>query len=283
MDGVIGRNVALTGLPRGGTTLACQLLGGCFDAVSLFEPMDVMTLATHDRDASLGDVAAFYRTSRASLLADGRARSKQSDGRVPDNPFDAPGADGRRPHVVEPGWISVPPPVPGFTLVVKHNAAFAALLPELQRCFETVAIVRNPVAALGSWWSVDLPVSQGRAPAGERLDAALALRLAACSNAGERQIVLLDWFFRRFTMLPRAHVVRYEDIVATDGQALFDTLGLEPRERPRLHSRNMSRVYPLERDPATLEALLDYDGAWRGWYERDALARLARARSEGSV
>lgn len=274
MDVLSGRNIALTGLPRGGTTLACQLLGGCIDTVGLFEPMDVMSLPM-DRAAAIAQVASFFSSSRESLQASGRARSKQAHGRVPDNPFAAPDADGHRRQIVEPGWIEVSPPRAGFALVVKHNAAFAALLPELAQSFETVAIVRNPVAALGSWWSVDLPVSQGRAPAAERFDASLRSRLDACTSPGRRQIALLDWFFSAFATLPPSRVIRYEDIVASDGRALFDRVGLTPSTARTLQSRNASRVYPLDRDPGTLDALVAYDGAWRRWYPQDALATLA--------
>ena len=266
-----GRDIALTGLPRGGTTLACRLLGDCDRTVSLFEPMDVMALPTDDRGAAIDAVADFYRASRASLQARGRAPSKQSGGQVPDNPFGAPDASGRRPQVVAPGWIDVPPPPPGFTLAVKHNAAFAALLPELATRYETFAIVRSPVAALGSWASVELPVSQGRVPVGERLDPSLAARLDACADLPSRQVLLIDWFFERFSALPDAHVLRYEDIVASDGRALFDATGLAPRTLPRLESRNASRLYPLDRCRTAVDALLAHDGAWRRWYGREAL------------
>ena len=276
MDVVSGRDIALTGVPRGGTTLACRLLGDCELAVSLFEPMEVMTLPAHDRAAALDVVAGFYRSSRASLQATGCAPSKQAGGAVPDNPFGAPDADGRRPQVAAPGWIEVAPPPPGFTLAIKHNAAFAALLPELADRFDTYAIIRNPVAALGSWASVDLPVSQGRVPAGERLDPALAARLDACADLPMRQVRLIDWFFERFTALPDAKVLRYEDIVASDGRALFDATGLAPRTLPRLESRNASRLYPLDRCRAAVEALLAHDGAWRRWYDEGALRDTAR-------
>ena len=34
-----GRDLVLTGIPRGGTTLACRLLVFCDDSVALFEPL----------------------------------------------------------------------------------------------------------------------------------------------------------------------------------------------------------------------------------------------------
>ena len=54
---------------------------------------------------------------------------------------------------------------PGFDLVVKHNALFTALLPDLLSAFPVYGIVRNPLAVLASWNAVNLPVKQGRIPA----------------------------------------------------------------------------------------------------------------------
>ncbi|GAB6195031.1 hypothetical protein PAGU2595_003300 [Lysobacter xanthus] len=258
--------------------MACRLLGDCVDTVSLFEPMDVMTLPT-DEAPALVEIATFFSRTREGLLRDGRAASKHAGGIVPDNPFGPPDALGRRTPLVAPGWIEVPRPSPDFTMVVKHNAAFAALLPELASRFETYAVVRNPVAALGSWWSLDLPVSRGRAPAGERLDPSLQARLDACATEGERQLILMDWFFARFATLPPERVLRYEDIVASSGAALYAATGLVPRICPQLESRNASRDYPLERDPRTVDALLEHEGAWTRWYDRDELARVAGARN----
>lgn len=263
-----GRDIALTGVPRGGTTLACRLLGDCEDTVSLFEPMDVMALPAGDEAAAIDAVEAFYRACRERLAGDGRLPSKQRDGRVPDNPFGDRDADGRRALVAEAGWIHVEPrPGADCTLVVKHNAAFAALLPGLARRVETVAVVRNPAAVLASWHSVALPVTDGRIPAGERLDAGLRHRLDALGEVVDRQLLLLEWFFARFAEhLPARQVVRYEDIVATGGSALIGMLGLVAARPATLASRNANPLYDAPRLRHALRALCNASGSWERWY-----------------
>ncbi|WP_330970763.1 hypothetical protein, partial [Lysobacter sp. A3-1-A15] len=120
-------------------------------------------------------------------------------------------------------------------LVIKHNAAFTALLPQLRERFQTRAIVRHPLSVLASWNSVDLPVSRGHIPAGERLDAALAAQLQAEPERLRRQLIVLEWFFARFaTALAPAEVLRYEDIVATQGEALRASAGLSGRSDAQL-------------------------------------------------
>lgn len=271
-----GRDIALTGVPRGGTTLACQLLGRCAGTVALFEPMEVMQLPV-DRADAVASVEAFFAHARQTLQRDGRAPSKQRDGQVPDNPFGGRDASGRRELLATPGTLRVAPPAPGFTLVVKHNAAFAALLPQLRDAIETYAVVRNPMAVLASWQSVELPVTQGHAPAGERLDPVLAQELLRHPTVAARQLELLDWFFARFAAhLPPERVLRYEDIVASGGALLQSRVGLAPAPDGAMSTRNANALY-RGMDADTLDALLARPGAWRAWYPDDELAAAASA------
>ena len=60
------------------------------------------------------------------------------------------------------GEIAIDKPLSArFTLLIKHNALFAALLPRLTESFPCLALVRNPLSVLASWQTVDLPVHPG--------------------------------------------------------------------------------------------------------------------------
>ena len=277
-----GNDLALTGIPRGGTTLACRLAGLARDCVALFEPMDPGTLPV-DRGAAIDGVGAFFRDTRQRLEREGVAPSKQRDGQVPDNPYSAPDANGKRQWLVAPGLIEMPPPAPGFTLAVKHNASFTALLPELARRMRVVAVVRNPLAVLASWNTVELPVSGGRIPAGERFDPALARRLDGEPDRLQRQLVVVEWFFQRFREAGDAiAVVRYEDIVATGGQALYAAAGLQGEGDGSLQGRNASATYRGIDVAGMAAGLARAGGAWRHWYAQadiDAVAGQLGARA----
>lgn len=263
------RNIILTGVPRGGTTLGCHLLHSCVDTIALVEPMDVTRLPLAPA-AALDHIDAFFSATRSRVLSDGAAPSMHIQGQVPDNPFgDATDSAGRRTLLLDHGDIAVRPPGPGFTLVVKHNAVFAALLPGLAHRFETYAIVRNPLSVLASWNTVDLPVAHGRLPAGERLDPDLARRLDADSDTLSRQITILRWFFARFrTFLAFDRVLRYEDIVTSQGHKLRQAVGLIAESRPALETRNASALYRRV-DAAGLADVLrnTADPAWSPWYQ----------------
>ena len=278
-----GRDLALTGVPRSGTTLCCHLLGRARGTVALFEPMEVQRLP-RDRGAAMAAIEAFFADSRASLAADGSAWSQQVDGRVPDNPFASHrGSDGQRRREAVRGRIRLdPPPPPGFALAIKHNAAFTALLPELASRMEVCAIVRNPLAVLASWHSVDLPVSRGRLPAGEHFDPDLARRLDAEPDRVSRQLLILDWLFDRYARhLPPSRVLAYETVVATGGVALAAAFGLELAAQS-LAERNASRLYSAQMCEELATRLQKDRGAWRSRYGDDEVAALLQRMRGGA-
>lgn len=276
-----GRTLLLTGVPRGGTTLACRLLGQAPETVALFEPMDVLSLPA-EPEAALAAIAAFAEQARARLLREGVAPSKVHAGQVPDNPFGEPDPhSGQRRAQAHPGLLRLPaPPAPGFTLAIKHNAAFTALLPALARRFEVLAVVRHPLPVLASWQTVPLPVAEGRLPAGERLDAALAERLAGLPERLERQLAILDWCYARYAQtLPPERVLRYEDIVESGGARLYRAAGLSAPAQP-LRARNANPLYRTAPLQTLAAALAARPGAYRHWYRPQEIgAMLARMRS----
>lgn len=271
------RNIALTGIPRSGTTLCCNLLGQAADTVALFEPMPVHQLPV-DHALAADVIADYFAQSRRELLEGGTASSQQVGGLVPDNPFgnerDASGQRVRQAHL---GKITVDKPLsPQFTLVIKHNAAFTALLDVLALRFDCYAVIRNPLSVLASWNSVALPVASGRLPAGERLDPALAARLDEEPDVLERQLLLLDWLFARFgKMVPDERIIRYEEVVGSQGAALARITGVAVPPLP-LRSRNSSALYDVQACARYAERLLAHPGPWRGFYQPDdVMAALA--------
>ncbi|MDQ3694403.1 MAG: sulfotransferase, partial [Chloroflexota bacterium] len=147
-------NVLISGTPRSGTTLTCHLLNKLPDTVALHEPMNVKafaSLAGHDQIADA--VERFCGEQRQSILSRGVAISKQAGGKVPDNPIETTRSTERlRRSVVSRGEIVVAKPLsPAFSLVIKHNASFAAALGALVRRFPVYAVIRNPLATLASW------------------------------------------------------------------------------------------------------------------------------------
>ncbi|WHZ19750.1 MAG: hypothetical protein OJF55_001899 [Rhodanobacteraceae bacterium] len=269
-------DLALTGVPRGGTTLACRLLGEAQDTVALFEPMAVDRLP-HDPDAACTEVAGYFRAVRARIRRERRAPSRLHAGKLPDNPFAARSTDARRAWQAELGDMIVDKPLTDhFHLVIKHNAAFLALLPQLTQRMPVIGVLRNPLAVLCSWHSVDLPVAQGRLPAGERLDPGLARCLANEPDVLARQLHILDWCFGRLLRwLPPECLLRYEDIVTNGGVNLCAAAGVQG-EPVVLHNRNAEPQCERDRITVLADALCRHAGPCVDAYGRASVATLAK-------
>ena len=269
----------LSGIPRSGTSLCCRLAGGLPDTVALSEPMHRQAFEGVESpiEACLR-VEEFARSVRFRISVEGRAPSVQVAGRLDDDRVAGwDRAEGlRRPRGGQ-GEILIDKPLSsGFELLIKHNALFTALLPRLVTSMATLALVRNPLAVLASWQTVDLPVQRGRIPAGEQFDDALRRRLDNEPLALRRQVVILNWFFRRFAAyLEPDNVIRYEDLVNSSGRALFRLLGQGSGHAVELENRNGNRFYQGMEVDSLLRALEKESGAWSKFYSLADCERVA--------
>ncbi|MCY4059216.1 MAG: hypothetical protein OXG44_14560 [Gammaproteobacteria bacterium] len=268
----------LTGIPRSGSSLACRLAGQLPDFVALSEPMARAEFAglTAPSEA-LATIKRFDRLTRGRIATQRRARTIHVDGRLADNVVDADAVDGLRRRQVAQAEIDIDKPLSeGFSLLIKHNALFAALLPQVVPSFRCIGLVRNPLAVLASWQTVDLPINRGRIPAGEQFDAGLRAALDHDADTLARQLTVINWFFARYgEELAAVRILRYEELVASGGKALFAMLGHANAKRVSLTSRNDHAVYRDTDIDRLLGALLDDRGAWTRFYSRTDCEALA--------
>jgi hypothetical protein len=273
----LGNNVLITGTPRSGTTLTCHLLNKLPDTVALHEPMRVKAFESLSRDEIDEEIRRFCEEQRTSLRLRGRAISKNVDGVVPDNPIgEGRSADGLRKRLVSKGEIVVDKPLSAdFMLVIKHNSAFTAVLETLVIRFPVYGVIRNPLATLASWSSVEFSASSGYARAAERLDPDLKARLSAIDDDLDRQICLLDWFHGQFRRhLGDEAILRYESVVGTGGRVLSMVNPRAEGLREPMESRNTNKLYDVAVTFRIGERLLASDGAFWEWYSRESVESL---------
>lgn len=274
----------LTGIPRSGSSLACRLAGQLPDFVALSEPMaraGFAGLATPSE--ALATIEDFARRTCARIATRRRASTIQVDGRLTDDVVVADAVDGLRRRQAAPAEIDIDKPLSdGFSLLIKHNALFAALLPQLAASFRCIGLVRNPLAVLASWQTVDLPVNRGRIPAGEQFDPDLRTALDCDADALARQVTVINWFFAQYgDGLAAERILRYEELVASGGETLFGMLGRGEAQPVPLASRNDHALYRDADIDRLLAALLDSGGAWTRFYNRaDCEAVAERLASE---
>jgi hypothetical protein len=273
------RNVVLTGLPRSGTTLACHLLNKLPNTVALLEPIEPSQFADllPDREAIADALERWYRKMRRRALKEGEVVTKHVGGEVPDNPFEGKqSGEELRQWLASKGRVRVGKDLDrAFSLVVKDPPMFTALLPILARRFPTFAVVRNPLAVLASWNSVDIPARHGRAPKAEVYDPELVRRITATEDRIERQLDLLDWWCERFEQcLPDGHVLRYENIVASGGKALATIVPAARGLNEPLSGRNANTLYDRKDVAEIGEKLLKSKGAYWRFYPRESVEEL---------
>lgn len=278
------RNVVLTGLPRSGTTLACHLLNRLPDTVAVLEPFEAGRFAglLPDREAVADAMERWYGKARRRALRKGEVTTSHVGGEIPDNPFGVRG-EGEEPRrwIASKGRVRVGKELgEDFFLVVKDPPMFTALLPILAQRFPAFAMVRNPLAVLASWNSVDIPARQGRVPKAEIYHQDLVHRMSSIDDRLERQLSLLDWWYERFEQfLPKDHTIRYEDLVATGGRALAVVVPAAGGLDELLSERNANEIYDREEVARVGKRLLASEGAYWHFYSResveDLLARFA--------
>ena len=275
------RTWLLTGIPRSGSSLCCRLAGKLSGVVGLSEPInrDLSSSAT-DAETACGLIERFVESTRARAIAEGIVPTVHVHGQLDDDRVEGEaGDDGLRRRRGEQGEIALATALaPDFGLLIKHNALFAALLPHLAPRFDCLAIVRNPLAILASWQTVDLPVARGRIPAGEQFDPGLRASLDAEPDLLRRQVGILNWFFQQYdAYLDARKVIRYEDLIATGGRVLYQALGDAQAPPEALASRNDNVAYDAVDVGRLLQALLERGGAWSGFYAASELAAVAEA------
>jgi len=279
---VRNRNVVLTGLPRGGTTLTCRLLNQLPDTVALHEPIAPGKFAdARDESDVLEGVERFYRRMRRMIRRERVAVSKNVGGRITDNAYEQTrSGSGLRTQTggkgAEKGKVVVDKELKKeFLLIVKQPALFSALLPVLAQRFPCYAIVRNPLSVLASWNSVDHKVREGHSRGAELYDEVLRGELASTDDRVSRQLLLLSWWYERFyTTLDKDHIIRYEELVSSGGRALSAINPAAKTLNEPLSSQNLNALYDHGEMRELGSRLLRTEGAYWRFYTRESVERL---------
>ena len=239
-----------------------------------------------DADTVAERISSFCAESRASLRENGTAISDHAEGQVPDNiAGEAVVAGGSRPRQTKRGPVKFDKSLSeNFTLAIKHPVAFSALLKTLTKRFECYAIVRNPLATLASWNSLEwLNVRNGHAPIGEKLDENLQRDLAAMPDRIDRQLHILEWFYARFRdFLPPDALIKYEDVVSSQGRELGRFFPGAENLKEDLTSKNVNKLYDRALMLELGERLLARSSVVWDFYKRDEVEKLLAEAGAGT-
>jgi hypothetical protein len=254
--------------------LTCRLLNQVEDVVALQEPMDVSAfgrLGSPEKIYKMID--DFLHEVRTAALEQGMMYTKHVHGKIADNYFQPPEETTEiRKNLSERSYIKLDRKVtPNMVMVVKHNAAFTALLPDLSRHYPVFAMIRNPLWALASWNSNKLPVYEGHLPMAEQLDAKFTRELADIPDRIDRQIHVLAWLFARISTLDPKNILRYEDLIESRGKCLKALVPAADRLDESLSNENRAGRYPVAPLKELKQRLLDKGGPFFDFYPRESL------------
>jgi hypothetical protein len=269
--------ILLTGLPRSGTSLVCTLLNDLPDTVALNEPMHIMDLAGKTKRKQLEMVVDFSQKCRDSLLENGNATSLQINGKIAEVMFaQKPVENGLRDLLPEKGIICVNKSLSAdFTLTIKHNLGFTAILEKLTTAFRCFGVIRNPLSVIASWQTINMPLSRGKAPVAEALDKQLRKTLAETDDVIEKQIQILNWFFLIYRKtLPPSQIIRYEELISGSEGVLQSIVPGNSEHKIALTSRNTNPLYDKQKMILTGEHLLKTGGAFLYFYPKEEIETL---------
>jgi hypothetical protein len=268
-------NIVLTGPGRSGTTLACHLLNKLPNTVALAEPLPPGRFEEQmpDYEAVCDELEKVYRRMRHKAHKHGVVRSKHIGGIVPDN-TKSNKVGGVRQRIAVVGKIPVGKDLDrDFFLAIKQPGMFTALLPHLAKRFPCYAIVRNPLAILASTGSIK-PKEKKNPTAKMRYDAGYHRQVQEGQKAGtnrlDRMLQRIHYTFERYEkLLPREHVIRYEDICASGGRALGVIVPSAADLDVPLENKNANPLYDRKRVLRVGERLLESEGAYWNFYTRE--------------
>ena len=265
-------NIILTGVPRSGSTLACKLLCDLPDVIGLNEPLEPGLFP--DRATALNSIDGSFVKFRKSLLKKGIAPVRSKNGNVTDNAYSQT-AEGPRQKVLTRTDVHFDKPLKSdFTLIMKHCAEFSLLFPELTEKYSCFASIRNPLALLGSWNSVNVPVSRGKVAKSRKILPEFHSAVEEIEELHDKQLYILSWYFGQFDLLPKDHIIRYEELMSSNGQILEKITGRPVNLSESLQSRNHSKLYNEALIIQLAEKLMQSNGAYWKYYSKSDIEQL---------
>lgn len=204
-------NILITGIPRAGTTLAAALLDAEPNTVCLNEPEWQHPHPSLDAEGFARAIEADFSEVRRKILAGIPVPDRRdADGKALTNYYDSGTNKNFVMHPLTRGNLPA-----DFTLAMKHNGPYLAVLPELVRlgCFDIRAVIRRPLPVLRSWRRLALPISHGKMPNATAYWPEMKALTSAKMDLLEKQARMLELMFARILEYQsQVKLVRYEDI-----------------------------------------------------------------------
>lgn len=259
-------NYIITGPPRSGTTLTCHLLNDQNNTVALHEPMSMLMFK--NQEIGLHNIDLFFESMRYSIINHKIALSKISESNIPDNPYADVFTNNKRESIVKKRFFYISKPISEtFNLFIKHNVHFTFMLKKIASKYKTIVIIRNPLSTINSWNTINAPVAEGNAKVLKYINPNLYQNINNIKNLFEKQARLLDEMFLIYNAIPGLNIIKYEDIIESNGTIFTKILNLDFQSTRILASKNNNELYDTSNNNQIIDALKRTSCAWQTYYK----------------
>ncbi len=261
------RDVIITGVPRGGTTLASAIVDGLPDTVCLNEPGWHNAKVARTSDDFARWVANDFDTLRARLLKGHPIPDRRAADNTAVTNYYTVDAGRNMANTFEIVPFVRTGLSQNFTLAIKHNGPYLAVLPQFvaMKRFKIVAIVRNPLEVIASWRRLSLPISRGQMPNATPFWPEMANIVAQEHDLLVRQVKMYDEMCRRVHSLKdHIHILPYETLVSKP-QLLAEYIGKDAPPSDTLVEK-LEREIPDSEKEQILSALTAHGTHYRTFF-----------------
>ncbi len=248
---ILGINHLISGIPRSGTTLLTSTLSSSSQVVVFSEPEWLKTLRTKAHDATSFTQQLTHQIAELRVSVEKKhaiqLKSSHFQKGQPANYY-IRGEQGKiisdkseYSTLLDPGLYKAP-------FIIKSNAQFTACLKQLidTRAFKIHCIIRNPVAVVMSWRSLDIPVSHGNMKIAEKYSPEYLSFIKPAKTLLEKQVLMVDWYFSEFHKYQsEAHIIKYENMLNNMEQLLQEQFHIDDAKLPKTRNQNKSKHYDL--------------------------------------
>jgi hypothetical protein len=262
----------ITGIPRSGTTLLTSTLASSLEAVVFSEPNWLKPIRAEAATAqSFTDLFVKKIDTLRNDIKNKQfieLKSSQFQSGQPSNYY-IRGENGKIISDKSEQAVKLNPDLCQATFVIKSNAQFTACLNQLINtgAFSIHCIVRNPVAVVMSWRSLNIPVSNGNMKIAEKYHPEYLTYIESANNLLEKQVLMADWFFCEYQKYHDSiNLITYESLINELSQIIEQQFDLNDVLIPKISNQNKSTHYNLSEDNEIRACFKDIGVFYKNFY-----------------
>lgn len=245
-------NFLITGIPRSGTTLLIHLIDKYTQSIVLTEPTWIKLLREESNDEPnnflilmldhIKEIRKKIKNNQEiEVLVDSRNNEVPQNFFIREQNKSKTSVKNIKKHTLK----KLPQHFNNQQLFIKANTYFTAILKQIVEndSFSTTAVIRDPLATLKSWRSLDIPVSRGQLKIANLFSADVR-NISKIDDLLIRQVKLLDWFYQQYhEFQDKINIIKYEDLVLEPQQIISRITKSDSTFSEELRSMNNSSHY----------------------------------------